>query len=587
MNRLIIAALFLIALFGACRKNFDITQDEVLGPIPTENVEASLTGQVVDEHGNAVEGALVQVAGQTLTTDNRGMFFVHQELMNKNGAYIHVSHDGYFNAARFAFPRLGKNAFIIITMTTKGELATFESNSGTTVNLLYASVNVPANAVAYEDGSAYSGPVKMFGVYLDPTLASTFRNMPGDLRAEDGAGFAKVLRTFGMIGVELESPSGQKLNLVPGKSAVIKMDVPGSILASAPTTIPTWHFNETNGYWEEEGNATLTGNQYVFEVPHFSFWNCDTPNNFIILNGRLVDQSGHPLSNYRVSITDQTYGTGYAYTDNEGYFGGAVPNDVSLQMTVDNFCSTSPVLEQTIGPFNNNTDLGNISVSVAEQVTVTGILLNCDMEPLENGLVTIGIQDTVISAVRTDENGQFTFSLASCTIYYNLSVIGIDDVNLLKSLPVDVNIIDNAGDAGAISVCSALDEFLVCTVDGRSKTFTSNLQFEFGIMDNGYVGAGSDQDTVYLSLGFENLSGMQASIQNVNGAYRDANNILQGYGCAYCDICNCGDLNAGTLQFTELPTAPGEYAAGTVSGMVRLPNNTAVPYSVHFRVKLQ
>ncbi len=64
-----------------------------------------------------------------------------------------------------------------------------------------------------------------------------------------------VLQSTGMIAVELEFFSAQSLQLATGKTAVVKMPIPTSLLAKAPPTINTWSLNE-QGIWVKEGTAT-------------------------------------------------------------------------------------------------------------------------------------------------------------------------------------------------------------------------------------------------------------------------------------------------------------------------------------------
>ena len=585
MNRIPIFLLLLFGMFFACRDNYDITTNTQLGPIPTINVQSTLTGRVTDTNGNPISGAIVEVAGQGLTTDDRGLFFVHQKLMNKNGTFVKVSHAGFFNAGRFAFPELNKSSFIEIKMMPKELTATFQAGAGKAFSIWGVSVSIPANAIAGAGGQLYSGTVNAYAVRLGPNDAGTFDLMPGDLRAQDANGYAKVLSTFGMFAVELESPSGEKLNLFPGKKAAIDVFVPDNLFSYAPEIIPIWHFDETNGYWKQEGEAPRSGSDhYSFEVPHFSFWNCDVPNDYVILNGHVSDAAGHSFSNIQVSLSHQTFGSGHGYTDSEGHFGGAVPANVPLKLTVTDACGNM-LLEQEVGPFSQNTDMGNIVIPNLETITVTGTLVDCASNPLAGGLALIQKLDTVFAAITADENGHFSATFHDCIPFFDLQVQGYDLVSLQQSPPVVLTPIDDVADAGNIQVCDNLDQFFSFTVNGYTQTVVSNISFAFGVMNNGYVAGGVD--SLYFTVSFENLSGMQASVQAANGAIKQLG-VLHTYGCSYCDICPCGDLDAGILQFTELPTAPGEYAAGSISGMIREEGgSTPVPYSINFRIKLE
>lgn len=581
MNRISILLWSLLLLMAGCRDNFDITTTRQLGPIPEENVQASLIGHVVDTQGNSLEGVQIEVAGQSLMTDVHGLFYLHQKLMNKNGAYVKATRSGFFHAGRFAFPRLNKSTYLEITMIPKTLTASFQSSEVAS----FSGVRIPANAIANAQGQPYTGQVNAYVVYLNPTDPETFNRMPGDLRAQDAQGYAKVLISYGMIGVELESPLGEKLNLLAGQTATISMDVAWG----SPETIPIWHFDETSGYWKEEGEATLTGNVYKMEVPHFSYWNCDTPADYTLLTGRLTDTQGHPLANYGVTLSQETFGTGVGNTDGDGYFGGIVPANVTLDLKVYNICGEVLHL-QTVGPLANQTsDIGTIVISDPETITTTGTLVDCNGNPLPGGLAMIERNDTILAITQANENGQFTVTHNNCISFnvYNIFVTGYDLNNLLQSEPTVATITNDVANAGTIPVCSNLDEYLVFSFNGVSQTLLSDqITFEYGVSANGYLGGWLD--TVYISLNFENLVNQQATVQSINGAIRYPNNELHNYGCSYCGICPCGDISAGTLQFTEVPAAPGEYAAGSVTGMIREEGlSIPVPYSVQFRIKME
>jgi hypothetical protein len=167
-----------------------------------------------------------------------------------------------------------------------------------------------------------------------------------------------------------------------------------------------------------------------------------------------------------------------------------------------------------------------------------------------------------------------------------LLVTGYDLPNQLQSNPVEAFAIDGLANLGDFLWCNNLDQFLTYTINGVSKTLVTNLDVVFAGLDNGYVGAGLDT-SLYISISFENLAMQQATIQSVKGTMYESG-ILHYYGCDYCFICNCSSIDPGILQFTEFPTAPGEYAAGTISSTIRPQGGgLPVPYSVNFRIKLE
>jgi len=579
MNRLLIASFLSLALFAACRKDYDTTTDKVLGPIPTENVQASLTGRVTHPNGAPIPGLTVEVAGQTLVTDDEGLFFVHKKLMDKNGTYIKVSGEGFFKAGKFAFPQLGSSTFIEIQMIPKLLSATFQSTTGETFTPVGGGeVTIPANAIVGANGLPYTGTVQAYAVWLNPAESSTFERMPGDLRARDTDGYAKILKTFGMIGVELESPSGEKLNLLPNKKASISLIVDNDLLALAPPTIPLWHFNDTNGYWEEEGSGSLVGNRYAFEVGHFSFWNCDVPADFIRLTGTVVDADNNPLIGTRVIISSQNFGIRTAYTDDEGKFSGFVPKGDVLTFSIEDACGAIQY-EVNIGPFNTDTDMGAIEVAGINSLIVTGNLLDCDQQPLADGLTVIRRDGSPVAVVLSDETGHFSAAIVWCAGSSTISVSAFDTDNLLQSAPLFFEQTGNTVEAGAIPVCTALDEYITLNLDGTTHTFPHNLQFDF-LGDGGSLYGQQNNDTVSVSLRFANYQNLQADVSFIGIYLRAPDQSLLSY---FCNNCTGTDI-----IFTKFPATAGQYAVGSIQGNVVRPlNSTPIPYSLNFRIKKQ
>lgn len=584
MTRSIIALLFFLALFGACRKNIDLTTEEVLGPIPVVNVQASLTGRVTTANGLPISGATVQVAGLTLTTDDDGLFFVPKKLMNKNGTYIKASTAGFFDTGKFAFPRLNGSSFIEIKMLPKSLAPVFDSGTGGSFNTFDGAtiITIPAHGIAGENGQPFTGQVYATAIWLNPADSITFDLMPGDLRAEDSEGYARMLRTFGMIGVELESASGEKLNLLPGIKASVSMPVPSAVIASAPAHIPLWHFDEISGYWQEEGSALLTGDRYTFEVGHFSFWNCDIPEDVIRLSGTVVTPNGDPLISGRVAVSSQNFGTAATYTDNEGKFSGYVPKGVPLTIYVDNSCGGFQY-QENIGPFESDVELNEIQIDNPNAITVTGTLQGCDLNPVANGIAIIRLNGSPHAVVLSDNNGYFSATIATCLTNVIVSLSAFDETALLQSAQVSLPANGNPVDMGTIPVCISLDEYITVNVDGITKTFVHELAFidPDPTDEVGRFQGTISSDTVFVLVDFINYQDTEAILASLI-----INLKAPGSGNTYISYHS---FDVPVIYFNEYPTMPGEYAVGSVEGFVtKSPDSTTpIPYSLSFRIKKQ
>jgi hypothetical protein len=582
-------------LFASCRKNTDETTMISKGPIQGDNVEATVVGKVTDYNGLGLENAHVTVAGLTLTTNQEGLFIVKKRLLDNSGTLIRATKAGFFEGARFVFPHLNGESYIEIPLINKYTTAYLNAVDGGIVNIgLGATVEIPGNAIATATGAPYSGMVNASAIWLDPTYEQTFSLMPGDLRAIDAGGYAKLLKTYGMIGVELESPSGEKLNLLAGKTAKITFPLPVSIKSSAPSSIQLWHFNTGNGYWEESGTATLVNGAYEAEVSHFSFWNCDVPTNYAKLNMCFGDAGGAPLKGLKAEIRSQNFGTGYGYSDNNGLVSGFVPAGEVLTLVVKDRCDNT-VYQSNVGPFYADADLGKIYISGLNPVTISGTLLNCNGAPVSNGFVSLSYQSdsTHIYAI-TNAAGEFTLSFVNCSSASTETFTGFDLDNFMQSNPQPVTLTGASTNVGNISVCSALDEYITFSCNGSLQTFILFPRFikqsgDFGGFEASGPGLLGSSDTTLIYFGYKDLAGNQSSATlDYLHITCIENNTLQAYGCNYCidPTCGCAPIDADPIVFTSFPNNVGEYAIGTVSGNVRsIPDLVLKPFTISFRIK--
>ena len=105
-------------------------------------------------------------------------------------------------------------------------------------------------------------------------------------------------------------------------------------IAGAPNEIPLWYFDEDNGYWIEEGSATLQGTKYVGTVSHFSFWNYDIPTEYVNICLNIFDTNSNPLNNIRINIESELNGTGTGITNEDGEVCGIVPANQILNLNI-------------------------------------------------------------------------------------------------------------------------------------------------------------------------------------------------------------------------------------------------------------
>lgn len=443
-----------------------------------EMVTASVLGVVVNENNVPVQGATVKSGTNTTTTDRHGMFrFSNISLSKANGA-VNVEHNGYFKAFRTFVTTAGRTHNVRIQLLPKTNAGNFAAATGGTININGGGKLVmPAAAVTNASGAPYNGTVNVAMTWIDPTAANLGSIIMGDLRGVTTTGAERGLSTYGMLGVELTDGGGQPLKIATGKTAELTFPVPASLGSSAPATIDLWHFDEATARWKQEGTATKTGSNYIANVSHFSFWNCDAPFPLIDLCMTLVmAPENTPLGNTQVRIkrtVNNTYG--YGRTDSAGRLCGKVPKNEALVLEILDQCNTV-AFSQNIGPFASNTDIGNVVVTlpIVNTLTITGNAVNCT-----GGNVTSGVAFAYLGGgyvySGAINNGQFVINIVRCNSgTLNMSVQAIDYATVQQSNPVAVTGTTGTVSAGTLQACGASAvEFVDVMVDGVPTVYTA------------------------------------------------------------------------------------------------------------------
>ena len=572
-----------------CQKTPQQDVPQTIDPL-AEKVTASVKGRVTDENGKPVNNASVVSGGSTTTTDINGFFRFDNIQLAKNAGFVLVEKAGYLKGSRTIFANAGIINNIEIQLIPKTIRGNFSASAGGNVVIQNgSSVSLPAGGIInVATNSAYTGTVNVVGAYLDPTDPKLSLIMPGNLVGLTTTNEQKVLQTFGMIAIELEGSNGEKLNLASGKSATITMPVPASLLAGAPATIPLWYFDETKGLWKEEGIATKQGTNYVGTVAHFSFWNCDVPNNFVTLKLKLKDQNGQPSSGYRIQLKNtQNNSTAYALTDSTGSASGAVPPNVSLEMKVYNRCNTL-VHSQTIGPFATNTDMGTLTVTIPApaSITVSGTVKKCDLSNVTNGYADVIIDSLYYRA--TINNGSFSITIQRCSNAATSAQIIATDVQAnQQSTSTPLNVTSGSYSTGDIIACGvSTAQYINFIIGGTSHNFQSPV----------------DSFNVYRQSTTTNIQGFRAGVSD-SITYRYTSFNFEGITAAGTYTLSPGSLivtkgispavgswqynDAGpiTITITEFGST-GQYIAGSFSGpMKEFFTNVPVTGTCSFRVK--
>ena len=478
------AVALLGSLFISCQKELStetgsVPQPTIGSPIPAPApLAGSVSGIVVDENDTPVANAAVSVGGSSFVTDAKGFFNTGTLTLDKYFTSLEVNKPGYFKALRSFCANATRN-YVAIKLIPHTQVGSFSSAAGGTITLSNGTAITfsAASMVDKSSGATYTGIVKVFSAYIDPTASDIAARVPGSLVGQDGNSMY-ALSSAGMLAVELESDGGTPLQLAPGKPANVKLSIPASLQAVAPATMATWSL-DAKGIWQKEGMATKNAAFYEFAASHFSFWNCDIPNSSIYVHVHLTDQSNQPITNalvkIRPTINNLSTSSG-GYTDSLGNGSAFVPANEVLNLSVSSgFTCGLPSFTQAIGPFTANTNINvTANVNPSTQVTVQGTAIDCNGAPVQNGTVTIYAGSFNIFHTNI-VNGSFSKVITVCNPSNALQVTVTDNLAQQQSSTSSVSVTNGVANAGTLAACGiSTFEFVTYTIDNTTTTITSN-----------------------------------------------------------------------------------------------------------------
>jgi hypothetical protein len=489
-----------VFLFTSCQRDLQDPGGNPNPPAPGTPVDdnvivtGSVRGIVVDENDRPVTGAVVTSKTATTQTDRYGTFRFNNISLSKANGYVKVAKAGYFASTRTFVSTAGRTHTVRIKLLPKSNSGNFSGAAGGTINISGGGkLIMPANAITDASGTAYTGTVNVAMTWINPTSNDLPYTVPGDLRGITTSGEERGLQTFGMLGVELTGSSGQELKIASGKTAELTFPIPASLQANAPATIDLWHFDEATSRWKQDGTAAKNGTNYIANVSHFSFWNCDAQFPVVDLCMTIVTSvESVPLNNVQVRIRRPNGSSGYGRTDSVGNLCGKVPKDEALVLEILGSCG-QVIASQNIGPFSSNASLGNVPVTVppANTLTITGTLKNCSNTNVTNGMAVIYTSNGNSYSVHVT-NGAFSLLLVRCdAVTLNFSVFGVDYTTLQQGNPVAGSGSTGTVNVGDVQACGTSSvEFIEFMIDGAPYTYASppdNISFS----DSTVIGPGT------------------------------------------------------------------------------------------------
>ena len=328
--RFALIAMAFLAVLAACGGSSDTDNTSTALPPPAPPpVVPQLPGSVSSRalsssSGQPVVGAEVTVGAETATTASNGTFsFV--DLPQNDRLAVALSAPGYAPNVRYSISTDNLDTIVPVQLTPVAATLSVDAAVGGTLVVASAQVVIPAAAIVTSTGAAPTQPVD---VQVTPIrVAQDSSLLTGDYRVSADT----WLQTHGAMSVVLTDASLGSYDFAAGQGAAIRIPV-SSRSTNIPPLTGLFRFDESTGFWVNQGNATLAGvapNQYyTATATHPGTWAAGTVLETVAVTGCVQNTLGQRVSRARVESDGVTYsGTTTAITDSAGNFSIAVRTD--------------------------------------------------------------------------------------------------------------------------------------------------------------------------------------------------------------------------------------------------------------------
>lgn len=261
----------LIIILFACKKNSESDPGDGNGSIPGTG-NGTVQGVITDLNNSPVSNATVTGGTATAITDASGNFTLTKVQFSSNNVVVIVTKNGFFEGSKNFESNNNAVSNATIKLIPKNVSGTIAASSGGDITLPGGgSIKFSPGFVTASNGNAYTGNVSVSAHYLDPSDPNFSAYTPGDLKAAGLNNPQGTLQSFGVLTVEMNDASGNKLQLAAGKKATISL--PTVLQGKAPFYVPLWYFDATKAAWKQDGISEKQGSNYISTVSHFSSWN--------------------------------------------------------------------------------------------------------------------------------------------------------------------------------------------------------------------------------------------------------------------------------------------------------------------------
>ncbi len=336
--------------------NIDDTPDLIIPSEPTiPNVTTgTISGNVLNfTTGEPVPGISVSIGDKIATTGTDGRYSISDVPLNST-VPTEITGDDFVGQRKLVIvTEENKERNLSISLMPIDTTETFDSSIDESTDQTFTDTDSPArvvlsaNSLAQQNGSAPVGDITINMTAIDPTRDIDL--LPGD-SLTDVAGLLKPIESFGALAVTFYDSEKNKLDLIPGATASIRIPV-ANRAANTPANIPLYYDDRATGRWIQDGSAQLvsagTESYYEGTVSHFTTWNAADLFAPIAISGCVEDSNGALVSGVNIRAEGDDYSALATTTsDSAGNFSLPVKPDTSifiLGLTENNHTNTLKV----------------------------------------------------------------------------------------------------------------------------------------------------------------------------------------------------------------------------------------------------
>jgi len=466
MKKLILSLSFGLLLLGACRKNSNFTEVEIIEEEPIVLVVSHFLGRVVNAEGVGVINPMIAVGDAIMMADHNGVFEDQNLLVKKRGEVLIAKEDHYFDGLFWTDNRALKTRFVELALVEKEQKATFLSEAGADLVLDDGvQLQFGPGSTINSNGQTPTGEVLVKSKWLDPTVEESKALFPNSFTAEGEEGAELILTNFGLLLLNLENETGEVLELTNESKATIQLPVPSNLSNNTPTNLSFWIFDVDEKKWLKESEAQLQNGFYQGEVSKVGMIAVAKSHTPVCVTGKIVehDLASSPFYKVEIEATNTHFQT-WNYTDDSGDFCALIPEDTPIRLKVYDHCHTL-VYEKELGSFLSDTPLSEISLSAntsTSDLEIIGDVYDCGVNAPIDGRLIIEYpgqgKDLEVHSLSHFKPNWKMMAPYSCADFPSLRITAYNRRQKLQSTPIKYNTASNFS-LGLIRTCDPPQEF--------------------------------------------------------------------------------------------------------------------------------